>query len=390
MEKITSYELIKALKRNLKYLIVTVLVAGFLGFAFGKFVKKADYTADTTLIIVSDDEKEISYNKILLNEKLANIYGEVLKSYDLFQNVIDELNLDKEANELEKSLKSTISPEAGMITLEYSDTNRDRAIDTLKGISEEFRKEVKKYLKTNNIDYLQKVNAPKEANNRAPIFAIIAMALGLFLGLLFIMFKEVLSQKINDSSYILFQDNLLLLGECEKNNDKGAKKVAAKILASNENLSFGITNFDKKDNGNVPIDIAKELSKSKKTLFVDLNDENGSSSEFANIEEILENNETFKNDMDLSILALKKQNDIDEILEDERFKDLMTNAKEEFSYIVFNEKSVDFAQVFLANKYEDGKIFMVNEGLSDRNTFQKTLEEFKSLSIKILGVIYNK
>ena len=83
MRKVTTYQLIDGIKRNLALLIVPAII--LFGLVFGLGMKKVGgtYQASAVLIATADEGEEISYNKLILNEKLANIYSEIIKSPDL-------------------------------------------------------------------------------------------------------------------------------------------------------------------------------------------------------------------------------------------------------------------------------------------------------------------
>lgn len=203
MEKITTYELFKALKRNLALIISISILLGVLGGIYGKFVKDEEYTAQTVMIIVDNDEEEISYNTLLLNEKLSNIYSQILTSEDIYRDVIKELDLkDIKPSELKSRLNTEVNAQAGIISFELLSDNEDKASDTLKAICENFKTYVKDYLNTDNLDYLQEVSVKNDSKKDTIKFGILGLVLGFFLTILFICIKEVTSQKIKDEQYI--------------------------------------------------------------------------------------------------------------------------------------------------------------------------------------------
>ncbi len=80
MRKVTTYQLIDGIKKNLALIIVPAIV--LFGLVMGLGIKKTggNYEASTVLIATAGEGEEISYNKLILNEKLANIYSEIIKS----------------------------------------------------------------------------------------------------------------------------------------------------------------------------------------------------------------------------------------------------------------------------------------------------------------------
>lgn len=390
MEKITTYELLNALKRNLKYIIVSVLLFAVLGFVYAKFVKEEAYTSETTIIIVGNQEEEITYNKILLNEKLSNIYSEILKSEDLYQKVINNLKLeDIKAKDLKDDLKSTVNPQAGIISLELTTDNKDKSVDILTSICEEFKTYVREYMNTDNIEYLQNVTISEDYQSAWLKFTIFGAVIGGLLGLLFVSLKEVLKSKITSSQYI--KDlNYPVLGVIEKPNKDVYKKIAAKIY--NENLSvIAITSTeDRFSSSQISYELSKVISQNHNTLYLDFDNESMNDSVYANINSLYKGNIELEKDGKLSRLNFTKSDDVDIVIESKEFMDLFKILKERFDYIIINEKSTKSAQAFLACKFEDGKIFIVREDKTDKQVLQDTIQEIESLDTNIIGVIYNK
>jgi capsular polysaccharide biosynthesis protein len=213
MEKITTFELMRAFKRNIKIIIFTVILFLALAFAYNKTIMGEQYTAQTVMIIVADDEKEISYNKILLNEKLSNIYSKIIESEDIYKDVLDDLNVkDISPDKLKSRLKTDVDSQAGIITFELTTDNMDLSADLLTDICEKFRAYIKKYLKTDNLEYLQKVTVKNVSSASSPKIYIAGGLVGFILALLIVCIKEVTSQKIRTASYVK-ELGLEVLGE---------------------------------------------------------------------------------------------------------------------------------------------------------------------------------
>ena len=157
MKVITTKQIFKAIKRNILLIIVPAILAFALALSQTMLKEGKSFDASSILMVTgTEKDKQISYNNLLLNEKLSNIYGQFLESNDLFKEVSDKVGGDIEPADIKENLNYEVNPQGGVITFTYNDTNKDRAVDTLTYITEDFRSYVKNYLDMDNIAYVQK------------------------------------------------------------------------------------------------------------------------------------------------------------------------------------------------------------------------------------------
>ena len=103
MEKITTKQIMESIKRNKWLILVPALVLG-LGIFGTKVLNSDSYEAQAVLMVTSNDDEPISYNKLILNEKLANIYAQFLESEDLYERVSEKLDTNLESDDIEDKL----------------------------------------------------------------------------------------------------------------------------------------------------------------------------------------------------------------------------------------------------------------------------------------------
>lgn len=343
MQKLTSKQIIEAVKRNILLLLIpAILLAGLI--FFFTVVKSGSYEANSVLIVTSNTEEPITYNKLILNEKLSNIYGQFLESNDLYEKVASEISPDIKASDIENNLEYTVNPQGGVIAFTYKDSNEARAKDSLTLITEEFRNFAKDYLNMENIEYLQNVLVKKSSNTRNLIFTIAAFLVGGLLGLVIIIIKEILSDKINDADDIRELD-IEVLADLSKEKAGELAKVRRKIdNISLENI-IGLT----------------PLKVSKNQLDI--------SNDLANI-------------LDAKV--------IDAINPRENFADFeseMAEKLKDYRNVIFEEKSANDPVSINLAKFEDYKILLVGKN-SHKNELFGQVDEYKRLGIKLLGVIY--
>lgn len=343
MQKLTSKQIIEAVKRNILLLLVPAILLAGLSFFF-TVVKSGSYEANSVLIVTSNTEEPITYNKLILNEKLSNIYGQFLESNDLYEKVASEISPDMKASDIENNLEYTVNPQGGVIAFTYKDSNEARAKDSLTLITEEFRNFAKDYLNMENIEYLQNVLVKKASNTRNLIFSIAAFLVGGLLGLVIIIIKEILSDKINDADDIRELD-IEVLADLSKERSGELAKIKRKIdNISLENI-IGIT----------------PLKVSKNQLDI--------SNNLANI-------------LDAKVIdaRIPRENFAD-------FESEMAEKLKNYRNVIFEEKSANDPISINLAKFEDYKILLVGKN-SHKNELLGQVYEYKRLGIKLLGVIY--
>ncbi|MBS5988125.1 YveK family protein [Anaerococcus hydrogenalis] len=201
MEKIKSSEIGKIIKDNLKYICISALVFFLIGYFYTSSKTKNNYNAKAAVLITENKGEDLTYNSLMLNEKLANIYGEVLNSEDLYLNVAKKMNDEESADKLKNNLETEINAPAGIITFEYKDKGEKQTALALNLIIKEFRKDIKEYLGKDNIEVLQNVSV-KDTSSKKPILIGIFLGLmALILSLLFIVTKEFLAGEIRSYHY---------------------------------------------------------------------------------------------------------------------------------------------------------------------------------------------
>ena len=343
MQKLTSKQIIEAVKRNILLLLIPAILLAGLSFFF-TVVKSGSYEANSVLIVTSNTEEPITYNKLILNEKLSNIYGQFLESNDLYEKVASEISPDMKASDIENNLEYTVNPQGGVIAFTYKDSNEARAKDSLTLITEEFRNFAKDYLNMENIEYLQNVLVKKSSNTRNLIFTIAAFLVGGLLGLVIIIIKEILSDKINDADDIRELD-IEVLADLSKERSGEFAKIKRKI----DNISLeNIIGF-------TPLKVSKNQ--------LDI------SNDLANI-------------LDAKV--------IDARIPREKFADFeseMAAKLKDYRNVIFEEKSANDPISINLAKFEDYKILLVDKN-SHKNELLGQVDEYKRLGIKLLGVIY--
>lgn len=380
MRKVTTYQLIDGIKRNLSLIIVPTILVFALVLGLG-ISKTGGYEASAVLIATTGEEEEISYNKLILNEKLANIYSEIIKSPDLYKKA--EESLGKGGSDLDyKSLMAKtdyeVNPQAGLLTLSFFDKNEARAEDALKIIAEDFRMMVKDYLNADNLSYLQEVSVEKASKKKLAIFSVVGAVLGAFLGLAIVIIKTLLSDKIAG------EEDLREFGVDVLGTSDEILKIKAKIDHRLEDGIVGITSLASADSYEFSDRLTKAFAKNNGILFVDSKNMAGIDGKYqSQIEEF----KVLRRGT-IDYIAITKD-DSEKILDSNEFFSEIANKENSYNYIIIDEKSLDTADPYLTAKLCDMKIILVDEKTS-KARIDQAISDLRELGVGYCGVVFYK
>ncbi|MDO4594596.1 MAG: hypothetical protein Q4B52_04380 [Tissierellia bacterium] len=154
------------------------------------------------------------------------------------------------------------------------------------------------------------------------------------------------------------------------NKSENYKKIRAKIEKTDYKV-LGISTPDKKKTSNISKKISDSLSQRHKVLFLDLDVDNDN-----------------KNDLE-NTLGFKFGSIVD-LIDSYKLLEFINEKKEQYDYIIINERSAIFADSLFTSKFEDAKIIVVNENHTKKKDFMTLSQDIDDMNIPICGVIYNK
>ena len=380
MRKVTTYQLIDGIKRNLSLIIVPTILVFALVLGLG-FRKTGGYEASAVLIATTGEGEELSYNKLILNEKLANIYSEIIKSPDLYKKAEEELKKggsDLDYKDLMAKTDYEVNPQAGLLTISFADKNEARAEDALKLIAEDFRLMAKDYLNADNLSYLQEVTVEKASKKKLIIFSVVGAVLGAVLGHAIVIIKTLLSDKIAS------EKDLRELGVDVLGTSDEILKIKAKIDHRLEDGIVGITSLASLDSYEFSDKLTKALAENNGVLFVD-------SKNAADIEGKYQSQvEEFKvlRRGAIDYIAISKD-DSEKILDSNEFFSEIANKESAYNYIIIDEKNLDAADPYLTARLCDMKIILVDEKTS-KARLDQAISDLRELGVGYCGVVFYK
>lgn len=384
MKVITTKQIFKAIKRNILLIIVPAILAFALALSQTMLKEGKSFDASSILMVTgAEKDKQISYNNLLLNEKLSNIYGQFLESNDLFKEVSDKVGGDIEPADIKENLNYEVNPQGGVITFTYNDADEDRAVDTLTFITEDFRSYVKNYLDMDNIEYVQKPSVEEESQSKALRISVAAFLVGAMLGVILAIYREILSDEIRDTDD-LKDMGVRVLGDLS--SDENLSLYTSKTAINNltDNSVIGITSMgDDKSTYDFSEKLALAMSTSLGVCLVD------SLSENTNVEKKYQSVPE-----DIKVLRYKGVDFIklvekpEKMLDSFEFEEKIYELKDTYNYVLINEANLGSIAPIISLRYEDYKIIVINSKAKREELLEK-INQIEEMGTRVLGVIYN-
>lgn len=224
-ETIDLREYFSIIKKRFWIIALITIVAASVSAGISFFVLQPVYQTNTTLIVNTDQDentKRITDDQYRVTEKLAVMYGEIIKSRIVLEPVIDNLKLDTTFEELSEQI--TVSPvkDTQIISISVQDTNPNKARDIANEITKVFPKEAKRITKANGVEVIDKAIVPNSPIKPNKVMNVaIAAVLGIMIGLFVVFLIEYLDNKIKTPQDIEKYLGLPILGVIP--NEKLAK-----------------------------------------------------------------------------------------------------------------------------------------------------------------------
>jgi len=180
------------------------------------------YKAQTTLIVnvqnygnqsmPNGNQSMLTGYQISEGEKLALLYGEIIKSRAVLQPVIEKLKLEMTPQQLSGMISVSQVNETHIMNLSVTDTDPDRAKDIVNTIPGVFTEEVKRTIQANGVEVLDESlgGYPISSNNLRKVA--IAGVLGGMIGLFIIFLIEYLDNKVKTPQDMEKYFNIPVLG----------------------------------------------------------------------------------------------------------------------------------------------------------------------------------
>lgn len=220
-ETIDLREYFTIIKKRFWIIILTTAIGVGISIAMVNLNKVQLYQAKTTMIVnveKNENQSMLTSDQISAGQKLAVLYGEIIKSRAVLQPVIEKLNLEMTPQQLAEMISVSQVNETHIMNLAVTDTDSDRAKAIANTIPEVFTEEVKRTIKANGVEVLDpSLGGYPIASNSSNKVAI-AGVLGVMIGLFIIFLIEYLDNKVKTPQDMEKYFNIPVLGVIPNEN----------------------------------------------------------------------------------------------------------------------------------------------------------------------------
>lgn len=174
------------LKKRFWIIILAGIVAGAAGFAITKFGMTPVYQSSAMLIVnkdnssISPGSQQVTYNDILMTQKLVKTYTIILQSDTVLSKVINSLDLDKTTSELKKAISITGVNETEVLKITVSSHDPEEAAMIANELVVQAPEEIIRTAKVGSVETIDSARVPE-----TPVKPSLPqnMAISVFLGL---------------------------------------------------------------------------------------------------------------------------------------------------------------------------------------------------------------
>lgn len=193
-EEINLNELLGFFIKKLWLIGIIVIAVLVVGLSYSIFIKKPLYNSDVSLILVNKKAGETAsalQSDILVNQKLAATYREIVKSRLILKQVIENLDLDYSVGQLSSMITVSSIENTEMLKISVNSPNAKESQTIANETSKIFKKEIAEIYNLENvsiIDSAEIAENPFNTNITKDILIYLALGLVASCGLVFMIY----------------------------------------------------------------------------------------------------------------------------------------------------------------------------------------------------------
>ena len=195
MEELNLKDLFEYYVGKIWYIILIIIISGSLSVIYTTFFKKPMYRSYTTLVLAgtgTDSSTDgITQSEVTLNQKLVSTYREIMKSRNVINQVIHNLNLNNTYEYIANNITVTTEKDTELIKISVSNPDAITAKNIADEIASVFSKEIVKIYNIRNVALIDAGEvAQKPYNINLVKETIIAVLVGFVIGcaLIFVLY----------------------------------------------------------------------------------------------------------------------------------------------------------------------------------------------------------
>ena len=149
-------QLFQLLKKNIKLIILSMVICAVAAFAITAFLLPKKYASESSIYIVSKVNAEtgtVDANALNANSKQVNNYMELIKGKNILNKVAEQLNIEN-VKEVQSAISVSNKTDTEIIAITATTDDPVKSQQIVKATTEIFFKEVKETLKIENMTVL--------------------------------------------------------------------------------------------------------------------------------------------------------------------------------------------------------------------------------------------
>ena len=212
---ISISEIIDAVKKRWKIIVLTTVLATVVSGIFSFFVISPTYEASTKIFIGKEGAESEGYNSsdVSMYQNLIKTYSELIKTKDLVNKAIDNSQYDLSVNSVLNGITVNTLTGTQILQISYQSKSPSVAKNILESITNEFITKAEELVPNGNVKILESVEIPKNpvAPNKTMNIAI-AFILGMMVGFGIVFLLEYLDNTYKNKEQLEKDLDIPVLG----------------------------------------------------------------------------------------------------------------------------------------------------------------------------------
>lgn len=187
-ETISLKELMQILRKRFTLIVIITVIAMAISGAVSFFVMTPIYQANTQILVNQNKNEQSTYSpsEIQTNIQLINTYSVIIKSPRILDIVIEQLELNMNANQLMSNISVTSERNSQVVNISVENPDPIQAVLIANTVAEVFQTEIVKLMNVDNVNILSQaelVDNPIPIKPKPLLNIAIALSIGLMLGI---------------------------------------------------------------------------------------------------------------------------------------------------------------------------------------------------------------